>query len=49
MYKFSRYSRNIINLDKVILGNIENGQWISISKEVYDILNLGIENNMSIQ
>lgn len=49
MYKFSKYSRNIINLNKVILAHIENGKWIRISKEVYDILNLGIENNMSIE
>ena len=48
MYKFSKHSRNIVNLDKVVLGNRETGQWVRISKEVYDILNLGIDNNISL-
>lgn len=48
MYKFSKHSRNIVNLDKVVLGNRETGQWVRISKEVYDILNLGIDNSMSL-
>lgn len=49
MYKFNKSSRYITNLDKVILGNIETGEWIRISKEVYDILNLGIENKFTIE
>ncbi|ARC83168.1 radical SAM additional 4Fe4S-binding SPASM domain protein [Clostridium argentinense CDC 2741] len=48
MYKFSKYSRNIINEDKVVLANRQTGQWIRISKEVFDILNLGIDNELSI-
>lgn len=49
MYKFSKQSRNIINQDKVVLGNRETGQWIRISKEVYDILNLGIDDKLSLE
>lgn len=49
MYKFNKNSRFIANLDKVILGNIETGEWIRISKEVYDIVNLGIENKLTIE
>ncbi|ARC83169.1 radical SAM additional 4Fe4S-binding SPASM domain protein [Clostridium argentinense CDC 2741] len=48
MYKFSEYSRNIINGDKVVLANRQTGQWVRISKEVFDILNLGIDNDLSI-
>lgn len=48
-YKYSKDSTNIINGDKVVLANRYSGQWIRISKEVYDILNLGIENNYSIE
>ncbi|MGL5713419.1 MAG: hypothetical protein ACRCXT_08925 [Paraclostridium sp.] len=48
MYKFSGHSRYILNLDKVVVGNRETGQWIRISKEVYDILKLGIDHNISI-
>ncbi|MGX9758293.1 radical SAM protein [Clostridioides difficile] len=48
-YRYSKYSTNIINVDKVVLANRGSGQWIRISKEVYDILNLGIENNYSIE
>lgn len=47
-FDFSKYCKVIINGTKVILGNIETGAWIRISKEVYDILNMGIENNISI-
>ncbi|MCT4507722.1 MAG: radical SAM protein [Tepidibacter sp.] len=47
-YNFSENSRIIKNKDKVVLGNRENGRWVRISKEVYDILNLGIVNNCSI-
>ena len=49
MYKFSKYCRIIINLKKVVLSNIENGSWIRITKEVYDILVLGIENILGIE
>ena len=48
-YRYSKYSTNIINLDKVVLANRGSGQWIRISKEVYDILNLGIKNSYSIE
>ncbi|CEN23623.1 radical SAM/SPASM domain-containing protein [Paraclostridium sordellii] len=48
MYKFSDYSRTIFNEDKVVLGNRETGQWIRISREVYDILNLGIKNKLTL-
>ena len=44
-YKFSEHSGRIINQNKVVLGNRQTGQWMRISKEVYDILNLGIDNN----
>ncbi|SCL88456.1 MULTISPECIES: radical SAM/SPASM domain-containing protein [Tissierellales] len=47
-YKFSEHSGRIINQNKVVLGNRQTGQWMRISKEVYDILNLGIDNNLSI-
>lgn len=49
MYKLSEYCRNIINLEKVVLSNIENGSWIRITKEVYDILILGIEYELDIE
>lgn len=49
VYKFSEYCMNIINKDKVILGNRITGIWFKISKEVYGILNLGIDNNLSIE
>lgn len=48
MYQYSNHSRKIFNLDKVVLGNRETGQWVRISKEVYDILNLGIEQSICI-
>ncbi|MCT4507725.1 MAG: radical SAM protein [Tepidibacter sp.] len=48
MYKFSEHSRIIVNKDKVVLANRETGQWVRISKEVYEIINLGISNNCSI-
>lgn len=47
-YKFSKYCRKITNGNKVVLANRQTGQWIRISKEVYDILDLGINNNLSI-
>ncbi|MGX9758291.1 radical SAM protein [Clostridioides difficile] len=48
-YRFSNYSNLIINRDKVILGNLQSGYWTKISKEVYDILTLGIDKNYSIE
>lgn len=48
-YKFSEHCMEIINKDKIILGNRNTGIWIKISKEVYDILNLGIEDKLSIE
>lgn len=47
-YKFSKNSRNIVNSTRVVLANRKTGQWIRMSKETYDILNLGINNNLSI-
>jgi len=47
-YKFSECCKKIMNGNKVILANRQTGQWIRISKEVYDILDLGINNNLSI-
>ena len=47
-FNFSENCSAIINESKVVLGNRETGHWIRISKEVYDILNLGIENKDSI-
>ncbi|EQK84270.1 hypothetical protein QSM_3809 [Clostridioides difficile P30] len=32
-YRYSKYSTNIINLDKVVLANRGSGQWIRISKK----------------
>lgn len=48
MFYFRESSKRIFNGDKVVLGNINTGQWMRVSKEVYDILNLGIENKFSI-
>lgn len=48
MYQYSRHSRKIFNLGKVVLGNRETGQWVRISREVYDILDLGIGQGISI-
>lgn len=47
-FKFTESYSEIINKSKVVLGNSETGQWIRISKEVYDILKLGIDNKLSI-
>jgi radical SAM protein with 4Fe4S-binding SPASM domain len=47
-YRFSNSSRYIINENKVVLGNRYTGLWIRISKEVYDILELGINNDFSL-
>lgn len=47
-YKFTENSKKILNENKVVLGNIQTGHWVRISKEVYDILNLGIENKLSL-
>ena len=49
MYKFSDCSKSIHHLNKVVLGNKETSQWVRISKEVYDILRLGIDKNLSIE
>ncbi|MDU4881092.1 MAG: radical SAM protein, partial [Clostridioides difficile] len=48
-YRFSKYSNLMINKEKVILGNLQSGYWTKISKEVYDILALGIDKNYSIE
>lgn len=48
IYKFSKNSRIIVNKDKVVLANRETGKWTRISKQVYDILNDGIVNKLSI-
>lgn len=49
LYKFSENSEVLINKEKVVLGNRANGDWISTSKQVYDILMLGIDNKISIK
>ena len=48
-YRFSKYSNLMINKEKDILGNLQSGYWTKISKEVYDILALGIDKNYSIE
>lgn len=48
VYKFSEHCLCIINKNKVILGNRNTGEWIRTSKEVYEILNLGMDNKLSI-
>lgn len=47
-FRYSENCNEIINGSKVILGNSETGQWVRISKEVYDILNIGVDNKISI-
>jgi radical SAM protein with 4Fe4S-binding SPASM domain len=47
-YKFTEDSKVILNKDKVVLGNSHTGIWIRISKEVYDIFVLGIENRFEL-
>ena len=47
-FNFSKNCSEIINETKVVLGNRQTGQWVRISKEVYDILKLGIENNFCL-
>ena len=37
---WNRYTRVLKNKNKVILGNRYNGQWIKISNECYEILDL---------
>lgn len=36
-----------INGERVILANRESGQWIKISKQCFDILELGIKNRLN--
>lgn len=48
-YKFSNSSRILINKEKVILGNRNTGDWIRTSKQVYNILILGVTQNISIE
>lgn len=47
-FNFSKNCSEIINETKVVLGNRQTGQWVRISKGVYDILKLGIENNFCL-
>lgn len=46
--KFGEHVIIVQNEDKVILANKENGQWIRLSKEVYQILCQIIEENLDI-
>ncbi|MCU9808425.1 hypothetical protein LEQ06_09755 [Paraclostridium sp. AKS46] len=48
-YKLSNSSRILINGEQLILGNRNTGDWIKTSKQVYDILMLGIDKNLSIE
>ncbi|MEG6568036.1 hypothetical protein V6B95_13870 [Thermoanaerobacterium saccharolyticum] len=48
IYHFSKYTQIVENNNKVVLGNRLNGEWIRISKEVYNILEMGIKNKLSI-
>lgn len=47
-YKFIENTVQIINEDQVILANQNNGYFIRISKEVFDILNIMIDNKLSL-
>lgn len=47
-YKFSKNSSVLLNGSQVILGNNVTGDWIKMSKQVYDILKLGHNKNLSI-
>ncbi|WKV09984.1 radical SAM protein [Thermoanaerobacterium sp. CMT5567-10] len=48
IYHFSKYTQIVENNNKVVLGNRLNGEWIRISREVYNILEMGIKNKLSI-
>ncbi|MEF9992032.1 MAG: radical SAM protein [Peptostreptococcaceae bacterium] len=48
-YKFIENTVQIVNEDKVILANQNNGYFIRISKEIFDILNIMIDNKLSIE
>lgn len=46
-YKFIENTVQIVNKDKVLLANPNNGYFIRISKEIFDILNIMIDNKLS--
>lgn len=48
-YKFRESAVEIINKDKVVLANKNNGYFIRIAKEVYDILNIMIDNKLCVE
>jgi radical SAM protein with 4Fe4S-binding SPASM domain len=48
-FNFSYNTKIIVNKNKVVLGNRQTGQWMRISKEVYDVFKLGIDNSISIE
>lgn len=48
-YKFSNSTSMLFHNNKVVIGNNVNGKWIRMSDEIYNIYNLGIENNLSIE
>lgn len=48
-YRFTEDSRIITNDERVIILSRYNGGWIKISKQCYDILNLGIQHNLNIE
>lgn len=48
-YKFIENTVQIVNEDKVLLVNPNNGYFIRISKETFDILNIMIDNKLSLE
>lgn len=48
-YKFRENTVEITNKDNVILANKSNGYFIRITKEVYEILKIMIENKLSVE
>ncbi|WP_024833338.1 radical SAM protein [Ruminiclostridium josui] len=47
-YRFTEDSRIITNNDRVLIVNRDNGSWLKISKQCYDVLTLGIQHNLTI-
>lgn len=45
---FSNYTRTIEYDNKVVIYNRKNGQWIRVSKEVYDIFKYAVNNKLNI-
>lgn len=47
-YIFGKYTKVIINQNKVVLANTKTGQWAKIPKESYDLLVQSINDNISL-